>query len=152
MFNLFNKSHSKYLSKNEFLMGMGKLFTEYYEFLVKFIFDFYDADEDGIITKDDIRLILSYLPLKTSKFTFSYKFKLEETTFADQLIAQNEIYHMTQDMFKKEKMKFDTFKLYISKVNSTPFLYLLITLYEYRPFSQETLIYYSKITPIQLNP
>ena len=132
-------------------MGMGKLFTEYYEFLVKFIFDFYDADEDGIITKDDIRLILSYLPLKTSKFTFSYKFNLEETTFADQLIAQNEIYHMTQDMFKKEKMKFDTFKLYISKVNSTPFLYLLITLYEYRPFSQETLIYYSKITPIQLN-
>lgn len=151
LFAVMNKSKSGFLSKKEFLNGMGLLFTEYFDYLIKFIFNFYDTDEDGIITKEDIRLMLSYLPLKTSKFTFSYKFKLEQLTFTDQLIAQKEIYELTKDMFKRDVMRFDTFKLYITKVDPCPFLYLLVTIFEYKPFSTETLIYYSKITPISLN-
>ena len=54
LFAVMNKSKSGYLSKKEFLNGMGLLFTEYFDYLIKFIFNFYDTDEDGIITKEDI--------------------------------------------------------------------------------------------------
>lgn len=43
---------------------MMGLFTENFEKLSKFIFDFYDFNKDGFITKDDVRVVLSYIPLK----------------------------------------------------------------------------------------
>ena len=41
------------------------LFTESFSTLTKFIFTFYDFDQDGIITREDVRVVLSYVPLQT---------------------------------------------------------------------------------------
>jgi len=51
---------------------MTVLFIEPYRKLISFIFDLYDMDNDGIVIKEDIKLILSYIPLnlKQKKFTF----------------------------------------------------------------------------------
>ena len=46
---------------------MTTLFTKDFEELVKFIFSFYDFDKDGKISKEDIRIVLSYIPLNKSK-------------------------------------------------------------------------------------
>lgn len=34
-----------------------------YDKLINFIFDFYDIDKDGYVTKEDIKIILSYIKL-----------------------------------------------------------------------------------------
>ena len=85
---MFNRSKSGYLNKKEFEEGMLKLFTEDYDYLSKFVFNFYDCDEDGKITPDDIRLIYSYFPLKQDRFSFMHKFTYEFPRLEDQLIAQ----------------------------------------------------------------
>ena len=130
---------------------MSKLFTSYFDDLSKFIFDFYDMDNDGEISKEDVKLILSSLPIKKQKYSFSYKFILEEISFTEQIVIQEEIVKIIKDMFKKETMKFDTFKLYITKISIDPFIYPLLCLYDLTPFSKDTILYYSTITPLKNN-
>ncbi len=59
---------------DEFVGGMMTLLTESYENTSKFIFDFYDFDKDGCITKEDIRIVLSYVSLciNSSKTTYTF--------------------------------------------------------------------------------
>ena len=38
---------------------------EPFEKLISFIFNFYDIDKDGYVTKEDIKIILSYITLIT---------------------------------------------------------------------------------------
>ena len=142
---MFNKSKSGYLNRNEFEEGMFKLFTEDYDYLSKFIFNFYDSDEDGKITPEDIRIIYSYFPLKQDKFTLLHKFSYEFPRLEEQLIAQEEIKALTEWLFKKPEISFDIFYGYITKINIDPFIFLLLILYFYRPFTDEILNYYSEL-------
>ena len=60
LFNVLDTNLSGSIELNEFIEGMQTLFYEDYEKNTKFIFDFYDFDNDGKINKEDIRVILSY--------------------------------------------------------------------------------------------
>jgi hypothetical protein len=44
---------------------MNALFTEGYEKLSAFTFNFYDFDKNNLISKEDVRVVLSYIPLNT---------------------------------------------------------------------------------------
>ena len=148
---MFNRSKSGYLNKKEFEEGMLKLFTEDYEYLSRFIFNFYDCDEDGKITPNDIRLIYSYFPLKQDRFSLLHKFSFEFPRLEEQLIAQEEIKKLIEWMFKKPEIGFDIFYGYITKINIDPFIFLLLNLYFYRPFTNEILNYYSEIIDLPLS-
>lgn len=55
------------------------LFTDTYDNFVKFIFDFYDFDKDGKISREDIQTVLSYIPLSSTMEKLSgYKLKFEK--------------------------------------------------------------------------
>ena len=149
---MFNTSKTGYLNKQEFEDGMYKLFTENYDYLSKFVFNFYDSDEDGKITPEDIRLTYSYFPLKQDKFSLLHKFSYEFPRIEDQLIAQEEIKSLIDWMFKKPEIPFDIFYGYITKINIDPFIFLILILYFYRPFTDEILNYYSELSPIEISP
>ena len=151
---MFNRSKSGYLNKKEFEEGMIKLFTEDYDYLSKFVFDFYDCDEDGKITPSDIRLIYSYFPLKQDRFSLLHKFSYELPKIEDQLIAQEEIKKLIEWLFKKPELTFNIFYGYITKINIDPFIFLILNLYFFRPFTDEILNYYSEIIdlPAVRNP
>ena len=108
---MFNKSKSGYLNKFEFEDGMLKLFTEDYDYLSKFVFNFYDSDEDGNITPEDIRLIYSYFPLKQDKFSLLHKFSYEFPRLEEQLIAQEEIKTLIECYLKSPKYLLTYFKV-----------------------------------------
>jgi hypothetical protein len=55
---------------------MTIMFSEGFEKLTPFIFNLYDFDKDGLVSKEDIRTVLSYVPLK-SKDSFA-KLKYEK--------------------------------------------------------------------------
>jgi len=78
LFALFDTNKNDYLDCNEFVSGMKTLFTESYEGFVKFMFDFYDFDKDGKIRREDIAIVLSYIPLNTQVSNSSYKLKFEK--------------------------------------------------------------------------
>ena len=147
---MFNRSKSGYLNKKEFEEGMLKLFTEDYDYLSKFVFNFYDCDEDGKITPDDIRLIFSYFPLKQDRFSFLHKFTYEFPRLEEQLIAQEEIKKLIEWIFKKPEIGFDIFYGYITKINIDPFIFLLLNLYFFRPFTDEILNYYAEIVDLPI--
>ena len=147
---MFNRSKSGYLNKKEFEEGMLKLFTEDYDYLSKFVFNFYDCDEDGKITPSDIRLIYSYFPLKQDRFSLLHKFSYEFPRLEEQLIAQEEIKKLIDWLFKKPEIPFDIFYGYITKINIDPFIFLILNLYFYRPFTDEILNYYSEIIDVPL--
>ena len=148
---MFNRSKSGYLNKKEFEEGMFKLFTEDYDYLSKFVFNFYDCDEDGKITPSDIRLIYSYFPLKQDRFSLLHKFTYEFPRLEEQLIAQEEIKKLIEWLFKKPEIPFDIFYGYITKINIDPFIFLILNLYFYRPFTDEILNYYSEMVDLPLS-
>jgi Ca2+-binding EF-hand superfamily protein len=67
-----------YLDIVEFIDGMTLLFTEDYSKLAPFIFKFYDFDKDGYLSKEDIRTVLSYIPLNTKSKVHHTNLKFEK--------------------------------------------------------------------------
>ena len=58
---------------------MITLFSESFDKMEKFIFCFYDFDKDGYISKEDVRTVLSYIPLNTrSKVSSEVRLKFEK--------------------------------------------------------------------------
>ena len=57
---------------------MNNLFSDSSDKMMKFIFNFYDFDKDGNISKEDIRVVISYIPLNTKSKFNSNKLKYEQ--------------------------------------------------------------------------
>ena len=51
------------LTENEFVNGLFYLYSGTFHDTAKIVFNILDFDKDGIIHKEDVRIILSYLPL-----------------------------------------------------------------------------------------
>jgi Ca2+-binding EF-hand superfamily protein len=62
----------------EFIDGMRILFSENFDNLSKLIFNFYDFNKDGLVSKEEVRIVLSYVPLNTKALGGSGKLKYEE--------------------------------------------------------------------------
>ena len=63
LFTVFNKNRNEYCNMEEFIEGMLTLFCERLDKIQKFIFNLYDFDQDGFITKEDIGVVFAYIPL-----------------------------------------------------------------------------------------
>jgi Ca2+-binding EF-hand superfamily protein len=59
----------------EFIEGMTTLFSEQFEKQIVFIFNLYDFDKDGFISKEEVRTVLSYVPLKSKHIADKLKFE-----------------------------------------------------------------------------
>ena len=140
LFSVLNTSKTNFLSCNDFIDGMVNLFSGELDKLIQFIFKFYDFDKDGKVSKEDIRIVLSYVPLNTKKsFKKSKSLKFEKENFNDRYESQSEL-HEKLDVIFKDNSTIDEvkFKDIIKNVTSDLFLYILIFLLEKRPFSKET--------------
>ena len=139
LFSVFDSKNKGYLSLEDFTSSMIKLFSGDYEQLLNFIFDFYDFDKDHKITKEDIRIVLSYVPLY-KKIKHNMGLKFEKDNFQDRLASQKELHEKLDTLFKnKQIINFSEFKYITQNINSDIFLYILVFLMERRPFSNETI-------------
>ena len=139
LFSVFDSQNKGFLSMEDFTRSMIKLFSGDYEQLLNFIFDFYDFDKDQKITKEDIRIVLSYVPLY-KKIKQNQGLKFEKDNFEDRLASQRELHEKLDKLFKnKQIINFSEFKYITQNINSDIFLYILVFLMERRPFSNETI-------------
>ena len=60
---LFDLDRDTYLTRAEFIRGISRLFNNNFSENVKLVFAMFDFDSDGIATKEDIRTLLSHVPL-----------------------------------------------------------------------------------------
>ena len=138
LFSVFDKNHNDYLDPKEFIEGMNKLFSESFHSLAEFIFKFYDFDHDGKITKEDVRVVLSYVPLQ-KKFSKN-KMIFEQNEYKDRVESQDELFNILNSAFgSKEQLSQDEFINVVENVNSDIFIFILMFLLEKRPFSDETI-------------
>ena len=138
LFSVFDKNHNDYLAPKEFIEGMNILFSESFHSLAEFIFKFYDFDHDGKITKEDVRVVLSYVPLQ-KKFSKN-KMIFEQNEYKDRVESQDELFNILNSAFgSKEQLSQDEFINVVENVNSDIFIFILMFLLENRPFSDETI-------------
>ncbi len=75
LFAIFDKDKDNYLDLVEFIDGMRNLFCECFDNLSKMIFAIYDFDCDGKVSKEDIKTVLSYVPLTVKKSSEFLKYE-----------------------------------------------------------------------------
>jgi Ca2+-binding EF-hand superfamily protein len=63
VFTLFDKNKDGYSGKEEFIATACRLLSQKFEDNIKAVFEIYDFDDDGVISREDIRVLLSYVPL-----------------------------------------------------------------------------------------
>jgi len=138
LFSCFDKDKDGILNLTEFTTGMQSLFSQAQSFdsLAKFIFNLYDFNSTGIIKKDDVRVVLSYVPLSDSSSNVKENVELVKDKFEDRVESQEQLFHILNIAFKgKEKMNFEEYINVVKNVNSDIFILLLMFLLEKKPFS-----------------
>jgi len=148
IFSCFDADKDGILSLNEFVNGMQSLFSqaESFDSLAKFIFNLYDFNSTGIIKKDDVRVVLSYVPLQRKESSTIIKDNIEivEDKFEDRVESQEQLFHLLNIAFKdKEEMNFEEYIKVVKNVNSDIFILILMFLLEKKPFSSYSIQIYS---------
>ena len=141
LFSVFDNDNKGYLSLNDFTSTMLTLFSSDFNDLLELIFKFYDFDKDDKITKEDIRMVLSYVPTykKNKKNNENSGLKFDTEDFQDRLKSQKELHDKLNIIFgQKENINLEEFTEITKNKNSDIFLFILVFLYEHRPFSSET--------------
>jgi len=129
-FYSINKGKSDYLTLEQLTLTLCQLYFGNLEETAEIIFDIYDFNHNGKIFADDIKAILSFLPLKEDKTKTTYKYQLESLDELDQILSQT---------FRgKSFLNFEDF-FKILKYKSDIFLQLLCYLYQRCPFKDESL-------------
>ena len=131
VFMVFDEDKDGFLSSKEFILGMNKLYNGSYQDTVKLIFDILDFNHDGFIEKDDAKMILSLLPLKTDRSKVEYKYQMQ---------SLEEIGEIIDCTFgKMKKLNLEEFKTMVEKHKSDIFIQIICFLYQKKPFTEKNI-------------
>ena len=144
LFAVLDKSNCGYIELTDFITGMKNLFAGDFDTNSKFIFDFYDFDNDGFINSEDIRIVLSYITLSQDSF--------DKIDYHQRCNSQEELYQIVSQIFKtenSERIDYDKFKNVIENTNSDAYLIILLFLFEKKPFTKANLDSYTPMTNVK---
>lgn len=102
---MLDLNDSGYVDLKEFVHGFFKVYYSDMETKLKFAFDMYDFDRDGYLTPEDVRLILSHVPIENSVSGHVAKegaFTMMgggSQVFLDRLQNQTEIQNLIDEVF-----------------------------------------------------
>ena len=147
LFAVFDKDKDGILNLSEFVNGMRSLFSqsESFDSLARFIFDFYDFRSYEKIKKDDVRVVLSYVPLQKTDINAIKEENIEiiEENFQDRVESQEQLFNILKIAFKdRQEMDYEEYIQVIKNVNSDIFILILMFLLEKKPFSSATIKIY----------
>ena len=146
LFKVFDTNSNDCIELVEFVEGMRTLFYEDYEKNSHFIFDFYDFDNDGKISQEDIRVVLSYITL-TYMDTSNLEKKIVHNinlSYKNRLTSQEELCDILNKCFsdshiKSTKINYKQFKYIIENINSDIYLMIFLFLLERKPFTNKNI-------------
>lgn len=129
LFSSLDQDNDTFLNSKEFVDGLTKLYLGNFDDTFEMIFNLLDFDKDKIVNKGDIKILISYLPLKTDKSKVEYKYQMESLDEIDDLLKQT--------FGEKNTMKFSEFKKMIEDKMSDIYLLILCFLYQNIPFNEQ---------------
>jgi len=132
LFDVFDINKDGYLDITEFILSMFKLYSTDFNVKMKLIFDMYDFDKNGTISKEDVVLVLSHAPLEKNKSNgaVAKEGKITQSggcdaDYADRAATQKELHALVDLCFgDKDKMNLNEFKDVAENVTSEMFLCL----------------------------
>lgn len=141
-FAVLDLSKNEYIDLREFVHGFFKVYYSNLETKIKLSFDVYDFDRDGYITKEDVRLILSHIPIVNSvegKLNAEGAFTREGggmQVFLDRVQTQEEISMLIQTVFgDKKRINYEDYVKINQEMTSEMFLSILTLLQNNLPCS-----------------
>jgi Ca2+-binding EF-hand superfamily protein len=160
MFRVLDQNRDGLLSSEEFVNGLSVLYFGEFEDKLRFIFNMYDYDSDGTITCEDIRLMLSYIPIGTLMPQSQIKEGiLTSSTTHSSYFERVQIQKQIIELFKitlKDKLKinFTEFKNIIENDSSDMFLCVFLVVRQSLPSMKNFMNYKSdyKMSPIDQKP
>mmetsp|Transcript_11982 Transcript_11982/g.11983 ORF Transcript_11982/g.11983 Transcript_11982/m.11983 type:complete len:213 (+) Transcript_11982:1-639(+) len=139
-FSLLDANNDEYIDLREFVYILFKIYYSSFDAQVKLVFDIYDFDKDGYITKEDVRIILSYIPiLKESKAKANKEgaFSREgggDENFETRIRIQEEISELLELAFAgKPKLSLEEFQEFNEKETSDMLVTVLTLLKDKLP-------------------
>ena len=145
LFKVLDTKGNTSLSQEDFVTGLINLFLGDYKTLIKMMFNMYDYNRDGKISRNDVKIVFNYIPLKPNEIYQRYKIKYEGDNINDRKESMIEINKTLEKIFEEDYIDDDYFKYTIENINSDLFIFLLVYLYEKRPFNDDTIEYYKKL-------
>ena len=126
LFQSFSKKRTKALKYDNFLEGMLNLYSGDITETSKIIFNLYDFNLIGAVTREDVKLLLSCIP--------------NEYLSCSSESQNARINNIIDKTFKnQEKLSYECFLLTISSVNSDIFIIALSYLYQKIPFTNDNI-------------
>ena len=140
LFTSFLNSSNEGLSEKEFVEGFFNLYMGSFEETIAVIFNLIDFNKDGNISKEDAKMILSYLPLNEPKEEKNEN-NLVSRIFGAQIKSLEEIDSIVSNTFDKYggQMNLVQFTKIVTEENSEIFLQILCFLYEKIPFNSKNI-------------
>ena len=141
LFKSFSKISTQGLCEEEFVENFYKLYMGSFEETTNIIFNLLDFDKDGSINKEDVKIILSYLPINEVNIESNEKNDLVSKVFGAQMKSLEEIDSILSETFSKYggKLNLNQFTDIVTEQNSEIFLQILCFLYEQIPFSSKNI-------------
>ena len=123
---------TNYLSFEDFFVNMSVLKNGNYEECISLIFNLYDFGKSKTINRNDVMLLLSYIPLKNSENKSEYQYQLE---------SLKEIEELIEFSFGKNKvLSFEQFEEAIEK-KANLFIIPLVFLYLNMPILDKSMAF-----------
>jgi Ca2+-binding EF-hand superfamily protein len=142
-FSLLDANNDEYIDLREFVYILFKIYYSNFDNQVKLVFDIYDFDKDGYITKEDVRIILSYIPILKDKATGGSKEGIYNQEgggvedFSMRIKIQEEISQLLDLTFKKkDKINLEEFQEINENVTSDMLVTVLSLLKDKLPCSE----------------
>jgi Ca2+-binding EF-hand superfamily protein len=139
VFDVFDVNNNSYIDFIEFFEGMMTLFAGNYDDLTRFVFILFDFNNDGYISSEDIRLVLSYIPINNDCLE-NAMLKFEKYNYKDRVDSQVELHELLDRSFVGgSELDYEGYLFVVEHICSDIFIYLVIFLLEKRPFSRLSL-------------
>ena len=151
LFRVFDSRNNGILELKEFKSSMILLFCGDYVQTLRFIFDFYDFDGDGKISKEDVKVVLLYVLFSNKHLNNNIIGNTDNNKINN--TYDNQLNSMLDICFRKknEKLNFNSFANIIENVNSDLYFMTYMFLLKKKPFSYKSIDLYEKNKKIDNN-
>ena len=130
LFAALDVDNDQFLSVKEFTEGLFNLYNGNFEETSDLIFKMLDFNKDGLISKGDIKILLSYIPVKNQNVS-EYKYQLE---------CLDEIEEIIKETFgNNQTLTYSEFLNHTQHKKSDVYVQLLCFLYVFKPFTEDNI-------------